>query len=85
MSIDPKCPYQFDDGHVSHRCPNCAVYEPKDERNAQGSKMSRRFRNILQDLIDCHDAWDEPIEDEEVIAREQLAKLCRQIAREVFD
>jgi hypothetical protein len=44
-----------------------------------------RFRNTLQDLIDCHDAWDEPIDDdEEVIARERLAKLCRKIAQEVF-
>lgn len=45
-----------------------------------------RFQNTLQYLRDCHDAWDEPIDsEEEIAAREALAKLCRKIAQEVFE
>ena len=50
-----------------------------------GSMSYCKFRNVYAELSDLWDRWEEPIEDdEEVIARDRLAKLCRRIAQDVF-
>ena len=45
-----------------------------------------RFRNTLEDMRDCADAMDEPIDnDEETAARYRLIKLCVRIADDYRD
>ncbi len=50
-----------------------------------GNMSYCRFQNTLRDLRDCWDNWEDPQDElskEEKQARERLANLCREIAKE---
>lgn len=45
-----------------------------------------RFRNTLQDLRDCYDSMDdEPLSEEEKLARRALILMCRNISDDYTD
>lgn len=39
-----------------------------------------RFQNTLTDLIDCQENMDEELSDEEKDSRDEMIKICKEIA-----